>query len=101
MRKIVFASGWLLWLPGLLYATLGVVNGEKVVAKIRDSTFHSNQLHWEDGKIRKEEARMAMFQLSDRFADFNRRVYLTLAGLMSVGTILILVGRKKPSQQLR
>jgi len=98
MRKMLFVAGWVLWLFGLFYAALGVTTGDRVVAILRDSTFHQHQLRWEDGKIRKEDARVAMFELADRYAAFNRRVNLILAGFMATGTIMILAGRSGPNQ---
>jgi len=99
MRRFVHVCGWVFWSLGIVYAGLGIANGEKVVATLRDSTIQRH-LFWESGSVRKEEAKVAMFELSDRFAKFGQRVYWTLGGLMAVGTLLIVVGRKRPNQAL-
>ena len=96
MRRIVHIIGWLMWLLGLTLAISYAVNAEMIARLYRDATYYSHQLQWEDGKIRKEEARAAMFHLTDKYVAMSQRGYLTIGGLMAIGTILILAGRKRP-----
>lgn len=98
MRTIVRIVGWLAWLLGLTLAISYAMNAEMAARLYRDSTYHSHQLQWEDGKIRKEEARAAMFHLADKYVAMSQRGYATVGGLMALGTILILVARKRPIQ---
>ena len=97
MRKSLFITGWLLWILGLLYAALGYANSDRVVDIIRDSTLQKHQL-WEDGDIRKAQAKIAIFELSERFASFNQRPYVILGSLMTLSTLLIVAGRRKHDQ---
>lgn len=97
MRKGILICGWALWFLGLVYAALGAANGEKVGAILRDVTLQKHHL-WEDGGMRKAEAKVAIFDLSDQFASINQRACLTLGSLMALSTLLIVAAGKKPNQ---
>jgi hypothetical protein len=98
MRTLVRVIGWLMWLLGLGLSLSYAMSSEMMARIYRDSTYHSHQLRWEDGKIRKDEARAAMFDMSSKYVAMSQRGYPTIGGLMAIGTILILLGRKKPIQ---
>lgn len=98
MRAFVRVIGWLMWLLGLGLSISYAMSSETMARIYRDSTYHSHQLNWEDGRIKKEEARAAMFDLAEKYVAMSQRGYPTIGGLMAIGTILILLGRKKPIQ---
>jgi hypothetical protein len=97
MLKIVHVVGWILWCLGLIYGAVGLATGDRVVALLRDSTLQKHQL-WDDGPLRKAQAKIAIFEVSDRFTAFNHRIYWTLTSLMAAGTVMILIGRKRPNK---
>jgi len=96
VRKIVQVCGWLLWILGLLYASVGLANGQKLLAVFRDTTIQKHQF-WDDGPARKAEAKVALFDLTDRFAALHMRSSATLGLLMASSTLLIVISRRKLS----
>ena len=92
---MVRVVGWCLWSLGLLYAGLGIVNGEFLAStSFRDATIQKHDL-WHEGTVSKVQARAAMSDLNERHVAMTRRVCWTLTGLLGGGSILLFVGRKR------
>jgi len=99
--KIVRILGWSLWFLGVLYAILGIANGQKITsATFRDATIQKHDL-WHDGAVSKVQARAAMFEMNDQYVAYAQRIYWTTVALFGIGTLMLVVEKRRPNKPVQ